>query len=230
MNLWPSQGLAEDTYNFYFVKDKNSQSKEQENSEKDQDSLSSKNQTLSKAKKQDVEKKTKAKHRQWVASLGVGSISSQTVGRISDSFSQTDQGYGNKFIIHSVYNLGVRYNWSRYFDFHGNLLLPQGEPRTFSGYYGGEDNSFDFQLITGLGTTPFHFYFLDFPFLEIGLDASFVFGDPKYTGGNSVALVLGPRVAVNFTRGFSTFLHYQQELFDSETLYSVGTWGFSYRW
>lgn len=203
---------AEDIYNFYFQKKQNK--KERVKSEKP----ASPAPVVEKIKTQVDVPKSK-NHKSWELQLGVGNVSgSMPVSYQGPSTSSGKWGAYHSY-IQPMYVLGGKYYFNRYFDVHTNLLLPRGEMSTAATAYNGQefvpvnrDSTLDFQLLLGGGVTPFHFDFLGFTFMEIGAHVGFLMGDENYLGGNSVALMWGPRIGFNFSRSFGLNIEARQEL------------------
>ncbi len=196
---------ADDTYNFYFQKKTENKPKPQKVVE---------NLKISK-KKKDL--------RTWEISLGMGQVEGFAPVNYDRSNSLKYQSMLN--YTQPLYILSGRYFYNRYFGFHGQLNLPRGEIDGIDGqnvyvndengeYYVpvNKESSFDFQMLVGADVTPFHFDFLGFTFMEIGIDLSVLLGDENYLGGNSAALMWGPRVSFLFSRSFALTISRQDEL------------------
>ncbi len=157
-------------------------------------------------------------YKKWELSVGWGTVfgAAQVYAPLSSGGTvQTTSGYSQ-----NLYVIGGKYNITRFFDAHGALHLPNSDislDRTMIGFQeesgvAQAQSTLDFQLMLGMGTTPLHFDFLGFNFLELGWDVSFILGDENYLGGNSSVLVWGPRAAINFSSSVSLLLSIQREI------------------
>ncbi len=220
---------AEEIYNFYFQKSQN-QKPEAKDAQPQDPIPVVKSQAKKKTKKSEDYKK-------WELSAGWGTVfgSAQVYAPLSNGGTvQTTSGYSQ-----NLYVLGGKYNITRFFDAHGALHLPNSDIRLDRTMVGFQDESrvaqaqstLDFQLMLGMGTTPLHFDFLGFNFLELGWDVSFILGDENYLGGNSSVLVWGPRAAINFSSSVSLLLSIQREIERSGgSSIGVTSARFAYRW
>lgn len=217
---------ADDIYNFSFQKT---------NSQKKQVSAQKKENSIKAGGQFSVKDQS---YKTWELSAGLGTVSGFATPSVYDP---NGNGWvSSGLYIQQMYVVAGKWNLSRFFDFHGALGLASGPTEHTSRYIQVQEgadvpdeisSNMESLLKVGFGTTPFHFDFMGYDFLELGWDVSLFMGDKNYLGGNSSVLLWGPRGAINFSRSVALILSQQFEMLkDSGASFDSISAQLAYRW
>ena len=240
LSLVAENAQANNTYNFYFVKD--GQKKIEKKEDQKEETAPSVALPIEEKKTEPVVNKVKStpalpaekkNFKKFMVSAGVGLMSGSYTTTTPPS-NIDDMMFGGSINTidynQRLYSIEGRYYFNRYFDVGGELLLPSGDAE-YSGYWGpgGNNSSMSAQLGLLMGITPFHFTIFGAQFMEIGGDIRVLATDSAYTDSGNIKPMLGPRMAFNFGEKIALTLAAKTVTSGDDDLW-YATMKMGYRW